>query len=49
MIMSILSICCGNPNYLDIKMCIMKRIGRREVVSNVNQNVIGAYNIMHVG
>jgi hypothetical protein len=49
MIMSILSICCKNPNYLGTKMFIMRRIGRLEVVFNANQDVIVAYNTMHVG
>jgi hypothetical protein len=49
MIMSILSIFWGNPNYLNIKMFIMRRIGKQEVVSNANQDVIKGYNTMHVG
>jgi len=49
MIMSILNIFWGNPNYLSTKMIIMRRIGRHEVVSNANQDVIKGYNTMHVG
>jgi hypothetical protein len=49
MIMSILSICWGNPNYLGIEMFIKRRIGRHEVVSNAYQDNIRAYNTMHVG
>jgi hypothetical protein len=49
MIMSILSICWGNPNYLGIEMFIKRRIGRREIVFNVYQYVIRVYNTMHVG
>jgi hypothetical protein len=37
----------GNHGYLGEKMFIMKRIGRCEIGSNVNQDVIRAYNKMH--
>jgi len=37
-----------DPNYLGEEMFIM-RIGMCEVGPNVDPNVIGAYNIMHVG
>jgi hypothetical protein len=38
----------GVPNYLSEKMFIMRRLGRQEVGPNVNEDVIRAYNNMHV-
>jgi hypothetical protein len=39
----------GDPNYLGEDMFIMKRIRRCEIGLNVDQDVIRAYNKMHVG
>jgi hypothetical protein len=39
----------GNHGYLSEEMFIMWRIGRCEIGFNVDQNVIKAYNKMHVG
>jgi 3-methyladenine DNA glycosylase/8-oxoguanine DNA glycosylase len=39
----------GNPSYLRKEMFIMRRLGRWEVGPNVDENVIKAYNKMHVG
>jgi hypothetical protein len=36
------------PSYLDKKLFIMKKIGRSKVAFNADQNVIKAYNTMHV-
>jgi hypothetical protein len=39
----------GDSNHLGEEMFIMRKIGRLEVGSNINQYAIEAYNIMHVG
>jgi hypothetical protein len=39
----------GDLGYLDEEMFIMRRIGRYEIDLNVDQDVIKAYNKMHVG
>ncbi len=39
----------GDLGYLDEEMFIMRRIGRCEIDLNVDQDVIKAYNKMHVG
>jgi hypothetical protein len=38
----------GDPSYLGEEMFIMRRIGRREIGPNANQDAIKAYNKMHV-
>jgi hypothetical protein len=38
----------GDSNYLGEEMFIMRKIGRLEVGSDINQYIINTYNTMHV-